>query len=132
MMSKWEELGIEDKLITILRHAEGHPEDHHFGPLFLTAYQLAIAFAQLYPDEFQSLGFEDVGGKGIGKRSSLAQYLAKQLSTRIHDGSIQNVEGRFLSNQFLEQISFNSRDEVIVSSLTETQFPLSMFRLMIE
>ncbi len=130
-MSKWEELDIENKLIDILRQAEGHPEDHHFGSPFLTAYQLAIAFAQLYPDDARSLGFP-VGGEGIGQRNSLAQYLAGQLSRRIHTGSIRNIEGRFLSNQFLKQISFISGSEVIVSSLTDTQFPLSMFRLLTE
>ena len=108
-MYKWEKFDIENKVIDILRHAEGHPQEHHFGSPFLTAYQLAIAFSQLYPDDFQSLGYENVGGKGIGKRSSLAQYLAKQLSTRIRDGRIQNIEGRFLSNQFLEQISLIPR-----------------------
>ncbi len=127
-MSKWENLNIEDKLINILRHAKSHPADHHFGPPFLTAYQLAIAFTQQYPDDAKSLGFP-VGGEGIGQRNSLAQYLAGQLSRRIHNGSIQNVEGGFLSNQFLKQISFISGSEVIISSLTDTQYPLSMFRL---
>lgn len=130
-MSKWEELDIENKVINILRQAEGHPEVHHFGLPFLTAYQLAIAFAQLYPNDVQNLGFP-VGGEGIGRRSSLAQYLARELSRRIHNGSIRNIEGRFLSNQFLEQISFLMGNEVIVSSLTDTQYPLSMFRLSTE
>ena len=128
-MSKWEELDVENKLIVILREAEGHPAEHHFGTPFLTAYQIAIAFAQRHPSDIQSLGFP-VGGEGIGQRNSLAQYLAKELSRRIHNGSIRNIEGRFLSNQFLEQISFHFGEELIVSSLTNTQFPLSMFRLL--
>ena len=48
-MSKWEELDIENKVIAILRQAEGHPEEHHFGSPFLTAYQLAIAYARHVP-----------------------------------------------------------------------------------
>jgi len=128
-MSKWEELDIENKLMAILRNAEGHPEDHHFGSPFLTAYQIAISFAQNHPEDVQRLGFP-VGGEGIGQRNSLAQYLARELSSRIHNGSIRNIEGRFLSNQFLEQISFQSGSEVIVSSLTNSQYPLSMFRLL--
>jgi len=130
-MSKWEELDIGNKLIAILRQAEGHPEEHHFGLPFLTAYQLAIAYAQLYPDDVLNLGFP-VGGEGIRQRNSLAQYLARELSRRIHSGSIRNIEGRFLSNQFLEHISFLFGDEVILSSLTDTQYPLSMFRMIAE
>lgn len=132
MISKWDELKIEDKVIDILFNAKRYPEGHHFGLPFFTAYQLAIAFAQAYPNDAESLGYLHVGGKGIGERSSLAQYLARELSGRIHNGSIQNVEGRFLSNQFLDQISFNSGGEVIVSSLTDGQNQLSMFRYLEE
>jgi hypothetical protein len=127
-MSEWDELDIENKIVDILRQAKGHPEEHHFGLPFLIAYQIAIAFAQLFPSDVEKLGYP-VGGEGIGQRNSLAQYLASELSRRIHSGSISNIEGRFLSNQFLKQISFLFGNEVIVSSLTDTQYPLSMFRL---
>lgn len=127
-MSAWEELNIENKIIEILSNAEGHPEEHHLNPPFLTAYQIAITFAELYPDNVQSLDYP-VGGEGIGQRTSLAQYLARELSRRIKSGHIQNIEGGFLSNQSLEKISFRFEDKEIVSSLTDTQFPLSMFRL---
>jgi hypothetical protein len=130
-MSTWENLDIENKITDILSNAVGHPEEHHFGLPFLTAYQIAIAFVELYSDEAQSLGLP-VGGEGIGQRSSLAQYLARELSRRIKSGSIQNIEGCFLSNQHLEQISFTLGDEIIISSLTDTQYPLSMFRLRTE
>jgi hypothetical protein len=130
-MSKWEELDFENKIVDILRDAERHPVEHHFGLPFLTAYQIAISFAQRYTHDVQTLGFP-VGGEGIGQRNSLAQYLARELSRRIHSGSIRNIEGRFLSNQFLEKISFLNRNEIIVSSLTDTQYPLSMFRLSAE
>ncbi len=131
MTSKWEKLKIEERLIDILSHAKSYPDGHHFGKPFLTAYQLAIAFSQLHPVDALSLGFE-VGGKGLGIHSSLAQYLARMLSTRINAGNIRNVEGRFLSNKFLGQISFNSGGEVIVSSLTGGQNQLSMFRFLEE
>ena len=73
-MSAWEDLDIENKVINILLHAEGHPDEHHFGAPFLTAYQLAIAFAQLHPGDTQVLGFP-VGGEGIGQRSIDSWYL---------------------------------------------------------
>ena len=74
-MSMWEALNIENKVEGILLHAEGHPDEHHFGSPFMTAYQLAIAYAHLYPDDVQNLGLP-LGGEGTGVSNSFSQYLA--------------------------------------------------------
>lgn len=127
-MSLWQELTIEDKVTQILRDiAEAAPE-HHLGPPFLTAYQIAIEFANRHPDDAKKLGFP-IGGTGIGRRNSLAQYLAGQLSRNIRAEQLTHIEGGFLSNQHLNDISFNTGAETIHSSLTNTGFTLSMFRL---
>jgi hypothetical protein len=94
----------------------------------LTAYQIAIEFARLYPDDATKLG-SPIGGAGTGQRNSLAQYLAGQLSRNIGAGQLPNIEGGFLSNQHLKDISFDVGTEIIHSSLTNTNFTLSMFRL---
>ena len=127
-MSHWDEFDLEAKIIQILRTAKGYPHEHHFGSPFLTTYQLAIAFAQNYPEDFRTITLP-IGGEGVGQHNSLAQYLAGELSKRIKSGSITNIEGCFLSNQDLEQISFRNGDAIIISSLTDTQYPLSMYRL---
>ncbi len=126
-MSKWEDLSIEAHIREILGEVEYYRQ-HHFGRPFLTAYQIAIKFNQRFPNEAQELGFQ-VGGEGIGERNSLAQYLAGQLSQRIMSGKLQDIEGAFISNDDLLEISFNNGGETIVSSLTSTDFDLSMFRL---
>jgi hypothetical protein len=127
-MNYWQELGIEDKITQILRDIADAAPDHHLGHAFLTAYQLAIVFENRHPNDAAQLGFP-VGGAGIGQRNSLAQYLAGQLSRNIKSGHLTHIEGAFLSNLHLSDISFQSGTETIHSSLTNTNFELSMFRL---
>ena len=50
-------------------------------------------------------------------------------SRRIHTGSITHIEGAFISNQHLRTIEFDAGDRVIRSSLTDSQYDLSMYRL---
>ncbi len=128
MTSSWQELDIEEKIIQILSDIPDVAPEHHLGRPFLTAYQIAIEFARRYPEDTARLGLP-VGGLGTGQRNSLAQYLANQLSRNISAGRLAQVEGGFLSNQHLLDISFNGQRGPIRSSLTDTDFTLSMFRL---
>lgn len=127
-MSKWRELSIEGKITQILKDIPDAAPEHHLGRPFLTAYQIAIEFARRHPEDAALLGFP-IGGAGIGQRNSLAQYLAGQLSRNISAGRLADIEGGFLSNQHLNDISFDVDGEIIHSSLTATSFTLSMFRL---
>jgi hypothetical protein len=128
MMSKWQELNIEEKITQILRDIPDAAPEHHLGRPFLTAYQIAIEFAGRHPEDAAQLGFP-IGGAGTGQRNSLVQYLAGQLSRNINAGRLTDIEGGFLSNQHLNDISFDVDGEIIHSSLTTTSFTLSMFRL---
>jgi hypothetical protein len=125
--SKWQQHDIETKVINILGETPEDAGGHHFGRPFLTAYQIAIEFAHRHPEIVRALG-HPVGGEGIGVRYSLASYLAKQLSDRIRDGRVP-IEGGFLSNKHLHAITFDHNGERIISSLTDTNYTLSMFRL---
>ena len=127
-MSEWQEHDLEEEIHAILADVQYHRPEHLFGRPFLTAYQLAVEFARRYPQDFAQLGFQ-IGGKGIGERVSLTQYLAGQLSTRIQSREITDIEGGFLSNQHLNSIIFDHDGQQIESSLTQTPFDLSMFRL---
>ena len=129
-MNKWHHLDIENKVTEILKDAPNVLKSHHFGQPFLTAYQIAVEFAQRYPNEFKQLKLP-IGGAGVGKQNSLAQYLAQQLSRNIKAERITHIEGGFLSNLHLHDISFDvkGRQKPIRSSLTKTWFTLSMFRL---
>jgi hypothetical protein len=125
-MSFWEDNNIGDRINQILLDIED--EGHHFGRPFLTAYQLAIEFASRYPDIVARLG-KQVGGAGTGEHTSIAQYLALELSRQIRDNPDYPVEGAFISNRYVRELSYEHNNETITSSLTGTRYSLSMFRL---
>ena len=126
--SFWEANCLEQKVIQVLERITYFNASHHFGRPFVTAYQLAILFKQRFPDEFDAFG-HPLGGMGSGAQFSLTSYLAGQLSKRIGNGEITSVEGRFLSNRQLLGIRFDDHGETITSSLTNSQYDVSMFRL---
>lgn len=126
-MSFWEDHDVQRKIVEILSTAPGG-QPHHFKRPFMSAYQVAIEFNNRDPKTVEALGFP-LGGEGIGERNSFAQYIAGELSRRIAGGSLAEVEGAFLSNSHLEAVEFKGPEGTIRSSLTDTQFPLSMYRL---
>jgi hypothetical protein len=126
MSSLWEQHNIENRVIRILREVDD--EGHHFGRPFLTAYQLAIEFDRRHHDIVIQLG-KQVGGAGTGERTSLAQYLALELSRLIKDNPDYPIEGAFISNQDVGELSYNYGTRVITSSVTGSGYSLSMFRL---
>ena len=124
--SSWDSLSMEDKVVQVLSDIIYHYPNHHFGRPFLTAYQLAILINERFPDTFLSFG-HSIGGRDSGVSYNFTSYLAGQLSERIRNGVITNVEKGFLSNSKLEEIEFIDADAKVVSSLTDTQFDLLMF-----
>jgi hypothetical protein len=128
-MSIWEEFDFENRILAILRTHAGR--SHHMAPAFLSPYQIAIEFALLHPAEFEQLreqGFP-IGGEGAGVRNSLPQYIARELSSRLHDQRITSIEGGFLSSYHIEDLTFNHEGRSIRSSLAGSGFDLSLFRL---
>ena len=124
-MSFWQNNNIEELVIQILRDVPDN--GHHFRRPFLTAYQLAIEFDRRNHDIVLLLG-KEIGGADTGTRDSLAQYLALQLSREIKDDPNHPVEGAFISNRYIQELSYDYNNAPIQSSLTRTQ-DLSMFRL---
>lgn len=127
-MSIWGDNQLADKVSQILSTIEYQDPTHHFGRPYISAYQLAILFAENYPEDYRSIG-KLIGGEGIGERTSLAQYLARELSMRIKSGEIDNIEGAFFSNEKLKDIFFTFGDQEIRSSLTTSGYDLSIFRM---
>ena len=127
-MRKWQQYDLENRITQILSTVPDSADDHHLGRAYLTAYQIAIEFANRYPDDFSALELP-IGGAGTGQRNSLSQYFAQQLSRRINTDEIKHIEGGFLSNLHLNDISFISDGSLLRSSLTGSGFALSMYRL---
>ena len=116
---------IEPRIRDILDVTSRH-DDHHFGRPFLTAYQIAISFAERHEQDMDGIG-KEIGGRGTGLPHSLAQYFARELSQRIRTGRIADIEGRFLHGAHLRTLVYGSPDGEIESSTGTAN--LSMFRL---
>ena len=123
-MSIWQDQSIESHIREILASV---PDDgHHFGRPFLSAYQIAIAFEQRYPQEANLIA-KPVGGKDTGRHDSLAEYFANQLSRRIRASNLPGIEGGYLNGQFLESLRYENGQETVASSLGRAN--MSIFRL---
>lgn len=123
----WEEYQIADKILEIL-DVESIPTGHHLGRPFMTPYQIAIAFKKRFPKTFNDLGLP-LGGKGTSQHTSFAQYVARELSRHIKDGSLSGIiEGGFLFNGFLKDLVFLDGNIEIESS-SEQSYHVSIFRL---
>ena len=122
----WDRHDLDRKVTEVLADVPPGQNDH-LGRPFLTAYQLAILFKERFPNVFQQFGYP-LGGEGVGEHTSFAQYLAKQLSGKVKDETLPNVEGGFLSNERVVRIEFTNAGQPVVSPLTGGGSPLSMFR----
>lgn len=126
MSSLWDKLQMDSKISQIL-DVQSHEPGHHFGRPFLTPYQIVIIFQERFPQEFQTIG-KPIGGKGTGQQDSLSQYIALELSRRIKDKTITNIEGRFLHRAHLRTLAYQTDGKTIESS-SEQAYDLSMYRI---
>ncbi len=126
-MTKWEQFEMERKVTEVLSMAKFETE-HHFGRPFLTPYQIAIELLYRYPNILDKLEMQ-LGGKGTVDKKSLTRYIAHQLGTRIQDGRIKDMEGRFLANDFLVKLSYQKPDGGEIESANRGKEYLSMYRL---
>ena len=126
--SQWQRYQLEDLLVGILASIESRPEaGHHLGPPYLTAYQLAVELMERHPEIVSALGYP-LGGAGIGQRNSLAQYLGREMSRRIHTGEITRIEGALLSDLHLAAVVFKHGSEEVKSSLAGSGIDHALFR----
>jgi len=104
-------------ILDILRDVPEYEQGHHLLKPFLSAYQIAIKFAERFPND-PDVRRLSVGGSGIGENNSLAKSLAKFLSQLIKKGCTQ-IEGGFISHENLEQMTFSP--DINVSTLNSKQ-----------
>ena len=125
-MSIWEDYSIETRVRGILDVPPRDP-GHHFGRPFLTAYQIAIIFAERFREDYALIG-KQIGGTGTGTSHSLAQYLARELSDRIRNDRVRGIQGADLHGTHLKTLEYRSPEGDVESS-TGSSSELSMFRL---
>lgn len=129
-MSIWSEHNLTDKVIEILTDVHCNNDVHHFGPPYISAYQIAIEMQRRFPETVTAIG-KPIGGAGTGQHNSLAQYLSNELSKIIKRLELDYpVEGAFFSNENASAISFAGADgAVVTSSLVGTDFDMALYRL---
>jgi hypothetical protein len=114
---------LVDKLTRMLSEIPCFEVARHLGRPFLTSHQIAISFKHRHPQEYERLGLK-IGGAEIDQHeTSLARYIAHQLSQAIKNGHT-HIEGAVLSYQHLEDMTLDNDGEVIRPS----RFPVTMFR----
>jgi hypothetical protein len=125
-MSQWEKYHFEERIRGILQGFQYTGDDlTHFGQPFVSAYQIAIAYAERHPEAFNEINLP-IGGRGTSESNSLTQYIARELSGRIKNGEITDIEPAWFRRDYVEQLDFKYENRTISAT---NPAALSMFRL---
>jgi hypothetical protein len=130
-VSIWEQEHVLDRVLGALASVPNVNDEHHFGRAWLTAYQLGIKVDAAAPQLKQALGVA-IGGLGTGSRTSLSQYIARELPKRIRVDAGGNfpVRGAFLSNERIRSITYDGPCGMeLTSSASHSGYDLSLFQL---
>ncbi len=115
----------------ILENVAEYDEGHHMGRPFMSAYQIAIKYAQ-EDRGHRLLEVLDIGGEGIQEHKSLTQQIAKFLSQYIKAASEKSepcdIQGGFLSHEDIHVLSFNGPNSPIKASTLKSKNGHSIFR----
>ena len=112
----------------ILTNCPEYEADHHLNRPFMSAYQIAIRFAEEHPnhDLVRTL---PLGGEGTGTNQSLTQRIARFLSQAIRDGTAGGIEGGFISHACVDDFCFRHRGRRVRVSTLRTAHAHSIFRV---
>ncbi len=125
-MGMWVKHDMDKKVREILMvPAQARVKKSHCGNPFMTSYQIAIAFKQGYPEDFEIIG-KQIGGNGMDPHNSLTRYIAETLTKRIRSKKIKKVECGSLSVTHREGIPFKDGEETIYSS---EKYDTALFRV---
>ena len=117
-----------DHLRRVLVNCPEYEAGHHLGRPFMSAYQIAIRFAEAYPDN-ALVRTRPLGGEGTGSAQSLAQQIARFLSQAIARGTAGDIEGGFISHACVDDFCFRHQDRQVRVSGLRTAPAHSIFRV---
>ncbi len=127
MCSKWEKFDFSVKITEVLSDTK-YDSTHHFGRPFLTPYQIASELVRRHPTICRDID-KSFGGQDTGEYTSLVQYIARELSSRIKSKEIPHIQGVHLCNEHLKEYTFWGPDGSEVSVPNRGQEHLSLYRL---
>jgi hypothetical protein len=118
-----------NELREILMAAREYEPGHHMHRPFMSAYQIAIRFKERHPQHPL-----EIGGTGTNENTSLAQRIARFMSSEIKKARDEKrdtgIEGGFFSHESVKEISFqDSSGRVISVSTLESKPGHSIFRV---
>ncbi|RSD21358.1 hypothetical protein [Amycolatopsis eburnea] len=95
-MTLWDKLGMDDKLVKVLKEIPAGPDAGDFGPAYVTIHQLAVELDQRFPEVRKQLDVP-LGG-GATRHSGLVELLGKELVDKIKRyGDVYPIEAAQLS-----------------------------------
>ncbi len=117
-----------DHLRRILASCPEYEADHPLDRPFMSAYQIAIRFAEEYPNH-NLVRTLPLGGEGTGTNQSLTQRIARFLSQAMRDGTAGDIDGGFISHACIDDFTFHHRDRRVRVSTLRTATAHSIFRV---
>lgn len=122
--SKWVQFNMEERIKEVLRELVSvNEEQHHFGSPLFSPYQIAIEICIRDPHFLENSEMV-IGGDGTGDAPSLARYIASELSRRIKNEEITDIEGFFLASEHLMEIEYRDPDGVEIEAKESSLFRL--------
>lgn len=95
-MTLWDRLGMDDKLVKVLKEIPPGPDASDFGPAYVTIHQLAVELDQRFPEVRKQLDVP-LGG-GSTRHAGLVELLGKELVDKIKRyGDVYPIEAAQLS-----------------------------------
>lgn len=119
-MSIRQDHSIDKLIINILKNVSSNKyKNHSFGRPFITAYQLAILFEKSHSYlATKIVPSGNLGGQGSGSYSSLAKYLANQISSHYDELKVLGLEGGFISNESVSNMEFEKNITAVDSGIS--------------
>lgn len=127
-MSDFENYHFEEKIVEILKKEADNNKYENFGNPYLTIYQILIIWAKNNPESYQDIN-KPIGGAGAGN-NALSINISRELSLRINDGRIKNIEKGQLSHlELSNQVIFlGPNNEQIQPTSQSAGYAISLFR----
>ncbi len=126
-MTLWDKLGMDDKLIKVLKEIPPGPDAAEFGPAYVTIHQLAVELDQRFPEVRKQLDVP-LGG-GATRHAGLVELLGKELVDKIKRyGDVYPIEAAQLSSVRFREVRLRGPGGRDLVGASKTDLPLIRLR----
>ena len=126
-MTLWDRLGMDDKLVKVLKEIPPGPHATEFGHAYVTIHQLAVELDQRFPEVRKQLDVP-LGG-GSTRHSGLVELLGKELVDKIKRyGDVYPIEAAQLSAVRFRELRLRGPGGRDLVGASKTELPLIRLR----